>query len=131
MSLDAFPVAAMALMVLGAHQEVEWHLEGVGDLGSIERELVAGRDPRDHRQNAKAREGEIEIEIAERLYETRIEADFLLGLAQRGRERALVALIDLAARECDLPGMVRQFRGAHGEDDAGLGPGDHRHPPGR
>src|SRR3954469_9570110 len=103
MSLDAFPVAAVALMVFGAHQEVERHLEGVGDLGSIERELVGRRDPRHHWQNAKPREGEIEIEKAEGLHETGIETDFLLGLTQRGCERALVALVDLAARECDLP----------------------------
>src|SRR3979409_1170736 len=103
MPLDAFPVAAVALMVLGAHQEVERHLEGVGDLGSIERKLVAGRDPPHHRQNARPREGEIEIEVAKRLHETGIEADFLLGLAQRGRERALVALVDLSAREWGSP----------------------------
>ena len=53
----------------------------------------------------KAGSGRIRIEIAEGLDVARIEADFLLRLAQGGDGRALVPRLDLASRTGDLSGI--------------------------
>ena len=55
-----------------------------------------------HRNDAKARAGRIGFEIAERLDVARVEADFLLRLAQGGGSGTLVARVDLAAGKGDL-----------------------------
>jgi hypothetical protein len=53
----------------------------------------------------KAGTGRMRIEIAEGLDVARIEADFLLRLAQGGGCRALVPRLDLASRTGDLSGI--------------------------
>src|SRR5262245_29419994 len=100
-ALDPLPVALEVLVIERLHQDIERHLEGVGDLARVERERVAGRDARDQRQDAEAGEREIEIEIAERLDQRTVEPDLLLGLAQGGAERPVVLLVDLAAGKRD------------------------------
>src|SRR4051794_25336887 len=52
------------------------------------------------------------VEIADRLNEAAVECDLLLGLAQRGRSRARINGVDLAAWECNLPSVVHKMRGA-------------------
>src|SRR5271154_2007804 len=99
MSGDALPVAAVALVVFRSHQEGERNLERLRHLGLVECESIARRHPRHRRQDTEPAEGQIEIEIAERFDQRRGEADLLLGLAQRGTERALVMGFDLAARK--------------------------------
>ena len=68
--------------------------------------LKPGLHPRHRRQDAKAERGAVEIEIADRLDELALEADFLLGLAQRGIERRSVGRVDLAAGKGNLAGVV-------------------------
>ena len=54
----------------------------------IELERKAGRNARHQRHDAKAERGHVEIEIADRLDDVAVEADFLFGLAQRRGQRA-------------------------------------------
>src|SRR4029077_206139 len=105
-ALDAFPFAAAALVIFRGHQKVERHFEGLGDLARIEREREIRAHTRDRRQDAKTREGQIKIEIAERLDQRRGKANLFPRLAQRRRHRALVAGIDLAARKGYLAGVA-------------------------
>src|SRR5665811_829831 len=95
----ALPVARMALHVVLIHEKGERHLETGVHLAGVERERETGLDPREHRHNAVAERGHVEIEIAERLDELPVEADFLVGFSQGGSERAGVALVDFAARK--------------------------------
>ena len=74
----------MDLMVLGIHQERQRHLEGVNHLAFVDRQLEAGLHARHRRQDAKPECGSIEVEIADRLDEVALEADFLLRLAKCG-----------------------------------------------
>src|SRR6516164_4659917 len=84
MSGDALPVAAVAVVVFRSHQEGERNLERLRHFRLVEIEGIAWRDPRHRRQDTETAEGQIEIEIAQRLDQCRSEADLLLGLAQRG-----------------------------------------------
>ena len=74
---------------------------------SVERE--ARFDAGDGRHDAVAERRHVKIEIAERLDMRAVEADFLLGLAQRRRQRIDVALVDLAAGKRNLPRMIGQM----------------------
>jgi len=93
-------------VVLGIHQEGERHLEAssTSERLSVSRWLDRSAPPS---QDTKAAEGQKEIEMADRIDQAAIEADLLLGLAQRGGGRRRIARLDLAARKCDLPGMAR------------------------
>ena len=51
---------------------------------------------------------------------SRVEADLLLGLAQRRRPQVGVALVAAAAGEGDLTGVAPQVAAALGEDEAGI-----------
>src|ERR1700688_5151985 len=93
----ALPVARMTLHISLIHQESERHLEGGFHLAGVEPELEARLHARDHRHDAIAERGHVEIEIAERLDEAAVEPDFLLGLAQRGCERDRIVSFNLAA----------------------------------
>src|SRR5262249_47597074 len=107
---DAVPVAALALVIIRSHHVFEGGLEHLGDFEPVERQLKIRDYPRYHRQNAKAAEGQIEVEIPERLDQRRRQADFLLGLTQCSPCGRFVT-IDLAARKGDLAGMARQLGG--------------------
>src|SRR3954452_5315670 len=98
-------------MIGGRHQEFQRYLEGIGDLAGIDAEPVVRIDPRHQRQDAKAREGQIKVEIADRLDEFSVEPDLLMGLAERRRLRAFIGWVDAAARKRNLPGMALEFRG--------------------
>src|SRR5262249_38947422 len=82
-------------------------------------------------QDAKAAEGEIEVEIADRLDRVVGKPDLFLGLAHGGGGRRRVVRIDLAAGKRDLPGVAcelpRALREQHGPVRT-VGP---RPPPGR
>src|SRR5260221_4255154 len=129
LSGDALPIAAATLVVFRSHQEGERTLERLRYLGLVEIQGVSGRDPRQRRQDAEPAEGQIEIEIAERLDQRRRQTDLLLGLAQRGTDRAYVMGIDLAAGKRDLAGVAREIRGpprpGHRCGWAGEHPGPH------
>ena len=86
--------------LLRVHQEGERHLEGVGDLALVEREPIVGADARDRRQDAEAGEGEIEVEIADRLDQI-VRSSPISSSASRSAAagRRGVVRIDLAARE--------------------------------
>src|SRR5260370_36017789 len=83
-SLYSLPVAGLAMVIGGLHQAGERHLESVGDLAGLEREPVVRRDAGQRRQDAKALEGEIEIEIADRVDTTDRQADLPLALRPCG-----------------------------------------------
>ena len=83
-------------MILRVHQEGERHLEGIGDFRLAQLKLVVGTDARDRRQDAVAGEGEIEVEIADRLDQRRAKPDLLARLAQGGSGRGPV----IADRSC-------------------------------
>ena len=67
------------------------------------------------------------LALAEELAPGTVEADLLLGLAQRRLECIRVGLVDLAAGKGDLPGMAGQMRRAHREQHAQLLPHHDRH----
>src|SRR6185503_3729212 len=92
----ALPVAHMALHVGLIHQERQRHLEYVVDLRGVEREREAGRDARDHRNDAVTERGHVEVEIADRRHVRAGKADLLLRLAQRGGEWVFIDRVDLA-----------------------------------
>ena len=79
-------------MVFGRHQERQRNLECVCNLELIERQAVIGINARDQRQNAKAGERQIEIEIAEgidQIGDLVAEGDRVVRLvAGRGEEAA-------------------------------------------
>src|SRR5580698_9136084 len=112
---NPFPVTRLLLMVRWRHQKFERHLERLDDLPGIERECEIRFDPRDRRQNAKAGERKVEIEIADRFDQGGRESDLLPGLAHRSGYRALVAGIDLAAGESNLPGVTIELGSAQGQ----------------
>src|SRR6185295_4280667 len=74
----------------------------------------------ERRQNSKARKGEIEIEIADRLDQVAVEPDLLMCFAQRSRDWRLIIGIDLAAWKRNLPGVARQRGGAQGQQHGRL-----------
>src|SRR5580700_9716889 len=80
---DALPVAAVQRVILRVHQEGERHLEGLVDLGMIERDPIPGIDSSDRGQDAKAAERQIKVEMSDRIDQAGVEADLLLRLAQR------------------------------------------------
>src|SRR5258708_6872688 len=111
---DPVPVATLAPVIFRPHQVFQGHFEDVGDFGPVGCQLKIRRYARNHWQNAKAAEGQIKVEIPERLDQYGREADLLLGLTQRGPSRRLLA-VDLAARKGDLAGIARQNGGALGQ----------------
>jgi hypothetical protein len=72
-------------------------------------------DASHHRDDAKAGCRQIGIELTDQRHCFRIEADLFLGLAERGRRRARIAGVDLAAGKGDLPGVRGQAGRAQGE----------------
>ena len=108
----------MALVVGRIHQEIERHLEGLGDLMRRNRQAEARRDEGHHRQDAEAGAGLIGVEIAGDIDMGAGKADFLLGLAQ-GRLGRGLARVDLAARKGDLARMGAEMVGAAGQQHMG------------
>src|SRR6478735_9029392 len=125
-TLHAAEFLAVNLVVLGIHQERERHLEGVNHFRLVDLQREAGLDPRDRRQDAKSERGSVEIEIADRLDELALEADFLTGLAQRGIERGSVGRIDLAAGKGNLAGVAGEMLRALCQQHGRLRMIDHR-----
>ena len=76
-----------------------------------------GGDEADERGDGEVGDRLVQVERAEHLDARRVEADLLLGLAQRRVERGRVARLLLAAGEGDLAGMVLEERGAAGQDE--------------
>src|SRR5438034_5316488 len=95
------------------------------DFPLAQHELVVGSNARDRRQDAKAGEGEIKVEIADRLDQRRGEPDLLRRLAQRGIGGGAVLRFDLAAGKRDLSGMTRKL-GAQRKQDRRLAAVDDR-----
>ena len=54
-------------MIVGLHQELERDFERLRDFEAVEGERVVGTNPRHQGHDAEAAEGEVEIEIADRL----------------------------------------------------------------
>src|SRR5579885_38420 len=108
MPRKTLPFTRMALDVRLIHEEGKRHLEGAIDLAHVELELEAGLDPRHHRDDTVTERGHVKIEVADRRGVGAVESDLLLRLAQRRFKRACIGLLDLAAGERNLPGMVRQ-----------------------
>src|SRR3954468_8466127 len=123
--LDAFPVTAVQRVILGIHQEGQRYLEGIGDFRFAQYQLVVGTDARDRRQDAIAGEGQIKVEIPDRLDQCRRKPDLLAGFAQGSIGWGPVVRVDLFAGKRDLAGMARQL-GAKREQHGGLGPVDNR-----
>src|SRR4029077_20985613 len=85
-SHHTLPITAVQRVILLVHQKGERHLKGIVDFGTIERGGERRIDARQRRQNPKSREGEIEVEIADRLDQVAVETDLLMRLAQRSRD---------------------------------------------
>src|SRR5208337_4212575 len=90
------------------HEKGERHLEGFVHLAGIDVEGDWRGDFGHHGDNAKAGSSRKMVEIAERLDMARIEADFLMRLAQGGSGSVLVMRVDLAAGKSDLARMNPQ-----------------------
>src|SRR5918993_1325123 len=101
-ALPTLPGAGVEFVAARVHQETERHLEGIVHLRRVEREREAGRKEADHGRYQEARAGQVGVEKAERAHEPRVEADLLLGLPQRGRERRGVSGVHPAAGKGDL-----------------------------
>ena len=111
---------ALARLVIGRVEDVQQrHFERHIDFAAIERERKTGLHEADHRRHPEPAQHELRLEIAREGYVLPRQADLLLGLAQRGGERSLVARFDAPARKADLPGVILEVRGAlreqHGE----------------
>ena len=121
--------AARARQVVARiEHELERHLEGVLDFRAVESQVEAGAHEADDRRHAEARDHQVIAQVAGALDEARLEADLLARLAQRRRPRIGVARLDASARETDLPGVVRQVRGALRQQHVqAFGPLDQRH----
>src|SRR5262249_22835136 len=115
------PVAAVERVVLRVHEEGERDLEGVGAFALAQHELVVGVNARDRRQNTVAGEGEVKVEVADRVDERAGEPDLLRRLAQGGIGRGTILRFDLAAGKRDLSWMAWKL-GAHGKHPRGLTP---------
>ena len=83
-------------------------------------ERKVGRNDPDDRRNDIARDGSIILDGADELDDIGRKAELLIGLAQRSGESVL-ALVDPAAGESDLPGMGAQMLAPDGQDDSRLG----------
>ena len=81
----------MALVVGRVHQPGQRHLEHLGDLERIEPQRDARLHQADHRRDDEAGAGRVGRQAAEDLDLDRLEADLLVRLAQRGRDRVGVA----------------------------------------
>src|SRR5262245_12119577 len=97
-------------MIGWVHQESQRALEGIVHLVGIECERKSWSKQADDWRDAVAGCGDIEVAIADRIDESRGEADFLASLPQCGAQRAVVAGVDPPAREGDLAGMIAQGR---------------------
>src|SRR5262245_51473809 len=97
---------AVDLMIDRVHQEGKWHLEGIVDLVTAEREREARGHERQRRQDAKAERGAIDVEIANRVDEALIKPDLLKSFAQRRVARRAVGRFDLATGKSNLAGVI-------------------------
>src|SRR5262249_52987495 len=68
----------------------------------------------------------MDVKIADRLNKAAVERDLLLGLTQRGRSRARIISVDLAAWERNLPSVVREMGCALREQHRRLRPRNDR-----
>src|SRR5258708_32495916 len=98
----------MTLHIGLIHQKGERHLEGIVDLTGVELEREARLHARDHRDDAIAECGHIEIEITQWLDIRAIEADLFFRLTQGRSPRVGLAFLYLAAREGALASVVGQ-----------------------
>ena len=121
------PVPALALVVLGRHQESERHFESIVHFVSVQPKRKAWSHARENGDNAMAPRCHVDVEIAYRLNKATRKCDLLFGLAQRGRSWAFVSGIDLAAGKRNLPGMVSKMSRALSEEHAQLVAFDDRH----
>ena len=103
------PFAAAALVIGGIEHMRERHMEHLRHLALVRRQHQARRNDADNRRDRKAGAGFIGAERAQHIDMAAIERHFLLGLAQRGRHRAIILRVDAAARKGNLPGVLGQL----------------------
>ena len=115
-------------MVRGIEQELEGHLEYLGDLEFVQPQFERRGHEADHRGHAIAGHRDVLGKIPEDLHLRGRQADFLCGLPQRGFRGIRVPGLGAAARKADLSGVVVEVRGtAREQDREPVFTLDHRH----
>jgi hypothetical protein len=119
---------AVQLRVGRGQDEGQRHLEDLGHLERVGRGFQGRRQQADEGLDLEAGAADIGVEPADDLDLVPRQADLLLGLAQRRRQRIGIAGIDAAAGKGDLAGMRGQVRRAQGQQDGvAVRPPDDRH----
>ena len=108
----ALPFAALALAVLGVHQESQRHLEDLVHFRRIGHEREAFAQHADHRQDGKTRPRLVAVHETGNGDEIGGDAGFFMRLAQRRRGGGSIGVIHASARKTHLSRMTRQGRGA-------------------
>ena len=116
----AEPLALLVLVVRGIEQEVERRLEPVGDLDRVRHDGQVRRDQGEHRRDVVAGAGDEAVGRSDYPDLRRLYCQFFMRLAKRSFDRVL-ARIELAAREGNLPGVRAHTLRAVGEEHAGPG----------
>src|SRR5262249_14376458 len=101
--------ATLALMVVFIHQEGKRHLERLDNLACIEHQMIIRGHASNRRQDAKAGERQVEIQVSDRIEQAGVEPNLFVSLSDGRRERARIVRLDLAAGKCDLAGVARQL----------------------
>ena len=103
---------AVAQVILGVQQEIERHLEDLGDLERIRTQVQRRGDEADHRSDPVPGDGDVLVQPSEQLDPVGGEPDFLLGFAQRRRFERGVLRLGASAGKAYLSGMIVKMRGA-------------------
>ncbi len=107
-----FENALGAPMIARVEDVGERYLKDFGHLKRVGDERKGGGDDADDRGDFEPGPGHVSVEPPDHGYVIGGQADFFLGLAQRGGDRVVVAGLDAAAGKRDLTGVRAQMGGS-------------------